>query len=55
MEKYKEVRCPDCGTKQAEIIGKIRIKCRKCKIIVEYDTNKKKQPQGFNKNSSDCT
>lgn len=37
-----EVRCPQCGKRLADMNGQARIKCPRCRAMVEVDTEARK-------------
>ena len=42
MQILEQIRCPRCHTRLADVKGQAQIKCRKCKALVEVDTEEKK-------------
>lgn len=38
----EEIRCPSCKRKLANLSGQAQIKCPKCKVMVEVDTDTRK-------------
>jgi len=44
--KYRELRCPECGALWFEeyiYVGRIRVKCRRCKTVYEINYKSSKR------------